>query len=145
LSKRIILKDIKDGDFVELDSLTLNESTVRGFVFYKGTFSTEEKNQMVQVEYKNQNFVLPNGPRILVLDSKGFMHHFNYYDTRYTEPGQSILVDPIKVKELHERILLKDRPLFEHQGLSKSIRNWGFTSSEKNVDNPYMLGIVESL
>lgn len=55
---------------------------------------------MVQVEYQNRRFALPNGPRIFVLDSEGFMHHFNYYDTRYVLHNQSLLVDPMKVEVL---------------------------------------------
>ncbi len=89
-----------DGYLAELESMDLDKASVRGFVFYRGTFSSEEKSQMVQVEYQNRRFVLPNGPRIFVLDSEGSMHHFNYYDTRYAHHNQSILVDPMKFEDL---------------------------------------------
>lgn len=81
----------KEENFIKLDPLDLNGATARGFVFYKGAFSKDEKFQMVQPRYQNQIFDLLKGPRLLVLDSKGLMHHFEYYDTKYFE---SILVDP---------------------------------------------------
>jgi len=95
-----VLNWLTDGDLAELDSIDLEGASTRGFVFYKGTFSRDEKQQLIQVEYQNRRFVLPNGPRIFILDSEGFMHHFNYYDTRYTLQNHSILVDPMKVEVL---------------------------------------------
>ncbi len=55
----------------------------------------EEKDQMIEVEHQAENYTLPCGPRLLILDSEGFMHHFNYYDTRYPLPSQSMLVEMI--------------------------------------------------
>ncbi len=98
----MILIQFTDGDLAELESMDLGGASVRGFVFYRGTFSREEKSDFVQVEYQNRRFALPNGPRIFVFDNEGFMHHFNYYDTRYPLLSQSILMDPIKVEVLRE-------------------------------------------
>jgi len=120
---------------------------------------------MVEVEHENRIFVLPNGPRVLVLDSEGFLHNFNYYDTRY---DQSVLLDPIKMEALRGNELIstiqanrsiilahrssqkpliftmdeqikKDNTLFEYQGSCRAIRNWELTESN---DNSYMLDIV---
>ena len=136
--------------------MDLGGSTVRGFVFYKATLTRDEKDQIVQADYKNLRFALPNGPRIFVLDNEGFMHHFNYYDTRYF---RSILTDPIKVELLRGVQLVptiftnrsikapdssleqikKDPIFFEYQGSCKLMKNW----SDENADNPFMLGIVK--
>jgi len=137
----------ENGDIIELDPLNLEESTVRGFVFYKGVSPGEEKHQMCQVEYKKKQFVLPSAPRILILDSEGDLHHFNYYDTRYLKDDQSLLVEPVKLQVLRETQLkplvvanlslkedtIKQDSLFQYRGSCKSI------PSPKNADNPYIL------
>ncbi len=86
---------------MEPDSLDLDgKATVRGFVFYRGTFSGKDKQKMVQVEYQNRKFTLPNGPCIFILDSQGVLHNFNYYDIRYVESTQSLLMDPMEIEAL---------------------------------------------
>jgi len=120
---------------------------------------------MTFVKYGDRMFELPNGPRVLVLDSEGFLSHFTYYDTRY----QSILMDPRKVEALRGDELIptiqanrfimtgahhfnqkpsvltmdeqikNDPIIFEYQSSCKAIWSWEFM--EPN-DNPYMLGIV---
>ena len=102
LFKKLIFYNIKDRKPTELDSLSLDEgSTVRGFVFYRSRFPREEKDKMTHVEYQTRELILPSGPRVFILDSEGFMHHFNYYDTRYSLPSQSMLVEPIKINVMH--------------------------------------------
>ncbi len=108
-----------------------------------------------------RTYLLPDGPRVLVLDSKGFIHNFTYYDTRYEE---SMLIDLREVDALRgdelkptvhaNRSLItthhlsqrpsiqqsqKDPLVFEYQGSCKAICDWEFTGSN---DNPYMLGII---
>jgi len=143
----VISHRLIDGGFVELDSLHLGgRVTVRGFVFYRTKLSTKEEHEC---KYKDLEFVLPNCPHILVLDSRGFIHHFSYYDTRYPLHSQSLLIDPMNVEALHEHkpalpatISLKpadsnDRFL-KYQGCNRSVGIW----SDEKADNPYMLGLL---
>jgi len=108
---------------------------------------------MYQVEYKNKQFVLPSTPRILVLDSEGYLHHFNYYDTRYLRDDQSLLVEPVKLQVLRETQLeplfqanlslkensIKQDTFFQYRGSCKAI------ASLENADNAYILDEVHEI
>lgn len=68
---------------------------------------------------------LPNPPSILVLDSKGNIHAFRYYDTRCSAPILSMSIKPFSNEDFQDhQKLLKGRLVVKRRIRSKSSKSF---------------------
>ncbi len=95
----VFLLNVKDGSETEMNELLLGKETLRGIIFMKD----ERPEKLKKNEYTNTWFELSMGPRFLILDSAGFLHHFRCYEIPHFPPTISLFIRPLSIKEFIEK------------------------------------------
>jgi len=78
--------------------LSLIYTTLRGIVLAREEKPFAGKKEE-EVDYQKKKIKLPNPPSFLILDSKGDLHVYYYYDTRYSAPQFSMFIRPLSIQE----------------------------------------------
>jgi len=77
-----------DGTEVETGWISLEQRTLRGMIFMK----EERPKEFNETEYQNRELELSNGPQFLILDSRGYLHQFRYFDSKCFAPAVSMFI-----------------------------------------------------
>ncbi len=71
---------------------------LRGVVFMKENSPIELQN-----EYQNKELESSKGPKLVILDSEGDIHHFRYFDPKSCAPTLSLFIHPQSIEFLVAR------------------------------------------
>ena len=88
-----------DGNEREMETITFEENrTLRGFIFMKERMPRELQN-----EYQNKELESSKGPKLMIMDSEGDVHHYRYFDQKSCAPTLSLFIYPRPIEEIVKR------------------------------------------
>jgi len=104
-----------DGSIQEIGRLDLGDGLLRGIILVKEDLSTTSSRTQAAVKYQNKKIKLPMSPRILILDSNIDLHHFLYFDTRFSASAFSMVVRSVPLRKFIEREKFVWKKLIPHK------------------------------
>ncbi len=103
--EQITVNILLDGNITEIQKLDLIYTTFRGIVLVREEKPApgQKKEEDTYIFHQKKRIKFAKPPSLFVLDSKGDMHVFPYFDTRYAAPTFSMLIRRLPVEEFTKR------------------------------------------
>ncbi len=112
---------VQDGSITEIHGLNLLFATLRGIVLMSEERPARGQKNEAEFQYYKKTIKLPKPPKFLILDSKGYIHVFRYYDTRYAFPALSMFIRLLSIQEFQDKQVLLMEKLNRKKKRSKSV------------------------
>jgi len=91
-----------DGSINEIEGPDLGNKNLQGIVLGREPIPSKIKNGKVQIGYQSKLFNVSGPLHIFTLDSKRYICHFYYCDTRLLAPAFSMFLSPTSIKQFYD-------------------------------------------